>query len=139
MSSDTLEVTPGAERRLKPRYALHLTGQAEVLYRRLPPPTAGPSPVAPGRFKVESVNVSSGGFMLTFDTDISDGDSLRLFFPLPDTDQDVRFEGNIQWLRRNASNLMGRYCAGVAFKNTSPEVVDTLVAYAARHNPEPLK
>lgn len=138
MSSDSPNSGSGSDRRLKPRYALHLVGQAEVLYRRAPALGTGPAPLAPGRFRVESVNVSEGGFMLTFDTDISDGDSLRLFFPLPDTDQDVRFEGNIQWLRRNASNLMGRYCAGVAFKNTSREVVETLVAYAARHNPEPL-
>lgn len=134
------DLTPGAERRQKPRYALHLTGTGEVLYRRMPSaPGGAPAPIAPGRFKVETVNVSEGGFMLTFDTDISDGDSLRLFFPLPETDREVRFEGNIQWLRRNAANLMGRYCAGVAFKNTPGEVVQALVDYAAQRNSEPLK
>jgi len=125
----------GAERRLKPRYALQLTGSAQVLYRRAP---AAPDAAPDGRFKVETINISAGGFMLTFDAPVSDGDVLRLVFPVPGGERELRAEGQIQWLRKNATDLLGRYCAGVAFKNTPETDVDALVSYAAEQNPDPV-
>ncbi len=116
-----------------------MVGSADVLYRRAPAAARDvPPPLTPGRFKVETINISEGGFMLTFDAELSDGDVLRMVFPVPDADRELRAEGQIQWLRRNATSLMGRWCAGIAFKNTPEADVNALVAYGAEHNPNPV-
>ena len=125
-----------AEKRTQPRYALNLTGSAEVLYRRAPAsdtPAAGPG--ATGRFKVETVNISAGGFMLSFDTELTAGDILMLYFDNPETRTDMEVEAQIQWMRKNAASIMGRFVAGVSVRRPDDKGIEELVAYASRQNP----
>ena len=127
------------ERRQHARYALHLVGAAEVLYRR--DPGAPPGDPKAGRrspFKVESVNISTGGCMLTFDTEVSAGDVIRIYFTHPETKSEIEIEAQIQWMRRNATSLMGRYVAGVSFKNIHEEALSGLLDYAVSTSPTPI-
>lgn len=130
------EIGKTAEKRLQPRYTLHLTGSAEVLYRRTPGAGAGtPEDALGGRFKVETVNVSLGGFMLSFDTEISATDILMLYFNHPETRAEIRIETQIQWMKRNTANIMGRYVAGVASRQHDDPGVVGLVEYALKQDP----
>ena len=118
------EFSKQAERRIQPRYALHLTGSAETLYRRnLDVATGEVKSGASSRFKIETVNISTGGVMITFDMEISPSDVLKMYFSHPETRTELAIEAQIQWMRKNASNLMGRYCAGVSFKRDPDEVL----------------
>ncbi len=131
---------PGVERRARPRYALHLVGSAEVLYRRDPaPPTEGPAPLESGRFRVEALNISTGGFLLVFGTDITYGDILRLRIPLPGSDLDVCAEGRIQWMQRDPSATPAKYLAGLLLQKTDGRAIEVLLDYAIQRHPEPLR
>jgi hypothetical protein len=127
-----------AERRLDARYALVLAGTAEPLYRRsMERAREDPSLRGQDRFRVEIVNLSRGGFMLAFDAEVSDGDVLRLAFRHPESHAELGYEVQIQWMRKNTTGLMGRFCAGVAFRDRAAVDVDALVVYAQRMNPTP--
>ena len=127
-----------AERRQDARYSLVLAGTAKPLYRRsLERAHEDPSLRGQDRFRVEIVNVSRGGFMLAFDAEVSDGDVLRLIFRHPESNAELVYEVQIQWMRKNTTGLMGRFCAGVAFRDRTATAVDALVGYARRLNPDP--
>jgi hypothetical protein len=127
-----------AEKRVHERFTLKLKGSAEVLYRRrLDQAYQDPKLKGSGIFKVESVNVSSGGLMIIFDSEISAGDVLRIFFTHPEDHSEIQLEGQIQWLRRNAMNHMGRYCAGISFRNIPDKAVESLLEHARRENTVP--
>jgi hypothetical protein len=128
-----------AERRADARYELHVTGTAEPLYRRSRE-NAFQDPALHGqdRFKVETVNISRGGFMIAFDSEVSDGDVLRLTFRHPEGGTDLRFEGQIQWMRHSAMSSLGRFFAGVAFRDRTGEAIESLVSYAKKTSPTPL-
>lgn len=126
------------ERRTTERFSLHLTGTGETLYRRtLETAYQDASLRGQERFKTETINVSRGGMMISFDPDMSIGDVLRVTLRHPGTKDELAFELQIQWLRRNAAALMGKYCAGVSFKNPGDAVIETLMAYAASVNAPP--
>jgi len=128
-----------ADRRLDARYELHVVGTAEPLYRRsLEKTYQDPSLHGQDRFRVETVNISNGGFMLAFDQEVSDGDVLRLAFRHPETDTELVFEGRIQWMRHAGVASLGRFCAGVAFKDRDEAMIDSLVRFAQRSSPTPL-
>ena len=122
--------TKDEERRTARRYALHLKGTGKVLYRRDIPQRPGTTPIDPSNFRVETVNVSTGGFLLAFDAELSSGDCLRMTFLHPETSQELVAEAQIQWMQKNKTGLLGRYCAGVSFRNTPNEVVQSLLYYA---------
>jgi hypothetical protein len=123
-----------AERRVFPRYSLHLKGETEVLYRRAPDalredPTGGGN----HRYPIDLVNISMGGAMLTFEADFVADDTLRMFFRHPTTGKELSFEGHLVYVRRNATKLLGKYCAGMAFRNVSEKEGDLaeIIEYAA--------
>ncbi len=123
----------GEERRTAIRLPVHLVGTGEALYRRGIEPRAGSADgVNSSAFKVETVNVSVGGLMLTFDVEISNGDVLKMTFIHPETSEELVAEGQIQWMHRNTTDLMGRYCAGVSFRNTPDSIVSSMMDYANR-------
>lgn len=124
-------MTSPQDRRTDARFSLHVTGSAVALYRRTP--DAGRQ----DRFKAETINVSRGGMMVAFDPDLSIGDVIRVALLHPVTRDELLFEVQIQWLRRNATPLMGKYCAGVSFKQPGDAVIDTLMAHAAAVNAPP--
>ncbi len=126
-------LTP-SERRTDARFSLHIVGTAEALYRRAPAST----PRGPGHFKAETINVSRGGMMLGFDPDMSLGDVLRLHLRHPRTKDEMSFEVQIQWLRKNAITLMGKYSAGVIFKNRDEAAIAALMAHAAAVHAPPV-
>ena len=117
------------DRRTDARFSLHAVGTAEALYRRSV--ATDPAGKTLERFKTETINVSRGGMMVAFDPDMSLGDVLRVMLRHPKTKDELVFEVQIQWLRKNAVALMGRYCAGVLFKNRDEAVIESLMAYAA--------
>ena len=119
-----------SNRRHDVRYPLTLAGAATALYRRSP----DGSPASP-RFTLETINVSRGGMMVAFDQDVSDGDVLVMHFTGPDTGAGLEVEGRIQWLRRNTTGLLGKFFAGVMFRDRDAEAVRRLVDHAAAHAP----
>lgn len=122
-----------ANRRLQQRYALHLTGSAETLYRRnLDSATGELKAGASSRFRIETVNISTGGLMLTFDLEISPADVLKMYFSHPETKAELAIEAQIQWMHKNATNLMGRFCVGLSFKHHPDEGAESLMTYAMR-------
>jgi c-di-GMP-binding flagellar brake protein YcgR len=122
-----------AERRTTVRHSLHIIGTAHVLYRRGIAQRPGDrEPVDHKTIRVETVNISGGGLMLTFDAEISSGDVLQMTFNHPETKKELFLEGQIQWMHRNTTNLLGRYCAGVSFRNTPEDNIRSLVDYAVR-------
>lgn len=128
-----------AERRAYPRYILSLEGNAEALYRRdLDVAYQDPELKGMRRFRIDVVNVSKGGFLLTYDTEISSGDSIRMFFIHPARKEEIVLEGQVAWMRKNVSGIGGRYCGGISFRNTSEEAIDDLVGFAASRHPTPL-
>ncbi len=125
--------TSGAERRTAVRYSLHLVGSARALYRRGIPQRPGDrEPQNPAGIKIETVNVSTGGLMITFDAELSSGDVLQVFLPHPEAAKELTAEGQIQWMHKNTTGLLGRYCGGISFRNTPERTVRALVDYAAR-------
>jgi hypothetical protein len=133
------ETVSGAERRLAERYTVNLDGTAENLYRRSPDVAYHDESLrGQEHFRVSTVNVSTGGFMLAFDTEASTGDVMRLHFRLPATMNDVVYEVQVQWVKRNAVSLMGKYCAGVSFRIRNEDEIATLVEFARDHSPDPL-
>ena len=128
-----------ADRRAHPRYILSLEGTAEALYRRTLDVAYGdPELKGKSRFKIDVVNISKGGLLLTFDTEISSGDSIQMFFIHPLRKEEIVLEGQVTWMRKNASGIGGRYCGGISFKNTPEEMIDDLVNFAASKHPMPL-
>ena len=127
-----------AERRVYPRYSVHLTGECEALFRRAPgaasdSPTGGGNP----RYPLSVVNISLGGAMLTFDADFDANDTLRLHFMHPVTGRELSFEGHLVYVRKNATKLLGKYCAGMSFKQMmekDPDLAE-LIEYAATLGP----
>ena len=120
------------DRRTDARFSLHAVGTAGALYRRAPLVGAAETPgKAAERFKTETINVSRVGMMVAFDPDMSIGDVLQITLRHPATKDELVFEVQIQWLRKNAMTLMGRYSAGVLFKNRNEAVIESLMAYAA--------
>ncbi len=127
------------ERRTDARFSLHIVGTAEALYRRALEATYKDASLrGQDRFKAETINVSRGGLMLGFDPDMSIGDVLKVHLRHPKTKDEMSFEVQIQWLRKNAITLMGKYCAGVAFKNRDEAVVESLMTYAASVHAPPV-
>lgn len=121
-----------SDRRTDARFSLHVVGTAEALYRRALQDTYQDASLkGQDRFRTETINVSRGGLMVAFDPDMSVGDVLKVVLRHPRTKDELAFEVQIQWLRRNATALMGRYCAGVLFKNRDETVIESLMAYAA--------
>jgi len=126
------------EKRLDERFALYLKGSAEVLYRRsMDAVHKDPQPKALKIFKVETVNISESGMMLTFDPELSTGDIIRIYFTDPEAHTELIFEGEIRWMRRNAANLMGRYFAGIAFRNDPGKTARILLEYSRKTPPSP--
>ena len=120
------------DRRTDARFSLHIIGTAEALYRRaLAAAYQDASLKGQERFKTETINVSNGGMMLAFDPDMNIGDVLRVMLRHPKTKDELAFEVQIQWLRKNAITLMGKYCAGVSFKNRDEALIESLMSYAA--------
>ena len=78
-----------------------------------------------------------GGAMLTFDSDFDADDTLRMFFKHPATGRTLSFEGHLVYVRRNATKLLGKYCAGMSFKNVTEKDKDLseLIEYAASLGP----
>ena len=134
------EIDRAAEKRRDARYSLHLVGSAEALYRREIGAGGGGDQKAQRQnlFKVESVNVSRGGFLLTFDMEISAGDVIRLYFVHPVTKSELEMEGQIQWMRRNATPLMGRYVAGFSFRRIDENALSSLLEHAMANSPTPI-
>jgi len=124
------------ERRAFPRYSLHLTGVAEALFRRQPTALEGEElPDEMGKYPIDIVNMSKGGVQLTFNVAFDAHDVLRMNIIHPETDQPIRLEGELMWVRKNATDLMGKFYAGLAFRDTTQEGVDSLVTYASRQGP----
>lgn len=105
-----------------------------MLYRRAPDalredPTGGGN----HRYPIDLVNISMGGAMLTFEADFVADDTLRMFFRHPTTGKELSFEGHLVYVRRNATKLLGKYCAGMAFRNVSEKEGDLaeIIEYAA--------
>ena len=73
--------------------------------------------------------------MLTFDTDFDANDTLRMHFTHPKTGKPLEIEGQLVYVRRNATKLMGKYCAGMAFRNASTSDLAELVEYASTLGP----
>ena len=117
-----------AERRQDARYALALTGRGELLYRHL---DHGEN------FEVRCLNISRGGIMVTLDPEARTGDVLRVNLLGPDQVTRYEFECTIQWLRRNTAGVLGRFLAGLAFRQAAPELVQQLLDEARRTSPTP--
>ncbi|MEK7474972.1 MAG: PilZ domain-containing protein [Candidatus Coatesbacteria bacterium] len=116
-----------------------MIGTAEPLYRRSREQASGdPALRGQDRFRIETLNISRGGFLIAFDSEVSDGDVLRLAFRHPETQAELRFEGQIQWMRHNAMENLGRFLAGVAFRDRTGEDIESLVGYAKKTSPTPL-
>ena len=123
----------GAERRTAVRYSLHLIGSGRALYRRGVPGRPGdPEPAGHTALKIETVNVSTGGLMIAFDAEFSSGDVLQIHLPNPEISEELTVEGQIQWMHKNTTNLLGRYCAGISFRNTPERTIRSLVDYAVQ-------
>ena len=126
-----------AERRIFPRYSLHVGGEAEVLFRRTPVPVEGEDqPGSDGRYPIDIVNISQGGAQLTFGAPFDAHDVVRLFLTHPITGNIILLEGELVWVRKNASHLMGRYYAGLSFRDIHNEGLADMVAYAATLGPQ---
>jgi len=133
------EIGGFAERRIAPRYVLTMKGTAEVLYRRSLAAVYGdPSLKGADRFMVETVNISEGGLMVSFTSEISEGDLVRLTFVRPDTRTTIEMEAQIQWMRKNQAPIMGKFLAGLMFRNPPKGMLDDLVSYAISQNPKPV-
>jgi len=109
-----------------------------VLFRRAPDstredPTGGGNRLYP----IDLVNISMGGAMLTFDSDFDANDTLRMHFTHPTTGQKLVFEGHLIYVRKNATTLLGKYCAGMAFRYTGEKDKDLceLIEYASTLGP----
>ncbi len=76
--------------------------------------------------------------MLAFDPEVSGGDVLRLAFSHPETKEALEIEAQIMWLKRNSMPSLGRFLAGVSFRDRSVGDIGKLVEYAIRMAPEPL-
>ena len=125
-----------AERRVFPRYSLHLTGETEALFRRAPDFFSEASKVIKDhRYQVDIVNLSMGGAMITFEADFDEGDTLRMHIAHPVTGKKLVVEGHLAWVRKNATKLMGKYCAGLSFRNTTDTALAELIEYAATQGP----
>jgi hypothetical protein len=128
-----------AERRIAPRYVLNMKGTAEVLYRRsLATAYGDPSLKGSDRFMLETINISEGGLMVSFTPEVSEGDIIRLTFVRPDTRTTIEIEAQIQWMRKNQAPIMGKFLAGLMFRNPPKGMLDDLVAYAVSQNPDPV-
>lgn len=117
-----------AERRTDARYALQLIGFAEILYRTLP---------GGDRFEVRCLNISRGGLMVTMDPEVRTGDVMRLDLVETAGLSGISFECSIQWMRRNVSGALGRFYAGLAFRQAPAGVVQTLLDHAIKTSPVP--
>lgn len=127
-----------AERRVYPRYSVHIPGETEVLFRRAPDADAEDKTGGGNRrYTIDIVNISMGGAMLTFDTDFDSNDTLRMHFNHPVTGKKLEIEGRLVYVRKNATKLMGKYCAGMAFRGNSATESDLveLIEYAASMGP----
>jgi len=107
-----------------------------VLFRRAPDAssedrTGGGNHLYP----IDIVNISLGGAMLTFDADFDADDTLRMHFKNPATGRPLEIEGHLVYVRRNATRLMGKYCAGMSFRNSTDKDLAELVEYAAGLGP----
>ena len=123
-----------AERRVYPRYSLHIPGETEVLFRRAPD-AASEDPTGGGnrRYPIDIVNISMGGAMLTFDADFDANDTLLMHFTHPVSGKKLAIEGHLVYVKKNATRLLGKYCSGMAFRNISEKESDLaeLIEYAA--------
>ena len=117
-----------SERRASARYALHLIGTGALLHRNLP---------GSDQFEVRCLNISLGGLMVTMDPDVRYGDVIRVVLIQPADFSTITFECTIQWLRRNTGNVMGRYFAGLSFRQASVDTVQILLDHAMKTSPIP--
>jgi len=122
------DVVKPAERRMDARYALHLIGFGEILYRTLP---------GGDRFEIRCLNISRGGLMVTMDPEVRTGDVLRLDLVETAGLSRISFECSIQWMRRNVSATLGRFYAGLAFRQAPADMVQTLLDHAIKSSPIP--
>jgi len=120
------DVVKPAERRTDARYAIDLIGFGEMLYRNLP---------GGDRFEVRCLNISRGGLMVTMDPEVRTGDVLRLELVETAGLSRIAFECSIQWMRRNVSAALGRFYAGLAFRQAPADVVQTLLDHAIKTSP----
>lgn len=117
-----------SERRADARYALHLIGHGAILYRHLP---------GGDRFEVRCLNISRGGLMVTMDPEVRTGDVMRVDLIGPVDHAIISFECSIQWMRRNASGSLGRFYAGLSFRQAPAETVEFLLQHAMQSSPVP--
>lgn len=116
-----------------------MKGTAEVLYRRsLATAYGDPALKGSDRFMLETVNISEGGLMVSFSAEVSEGDLIRLTFVRPDTRTTIEMEAQIQWLRRNQTAIMGKFLAGLMFRNPPKGMLDEILAFAISQNPDPV-
>lgn len=124
------------ERRSFPRYSLHLAGEAEALFRRPPTHQEGEDePLPDGRYHIDVVNISQGGLQLIFGVAFDAHDVIRMYFTHPSTGARIVTEGELVWVRKNAMKVLGKYYAGLAFRDTHQEGIKSLVDYAATLGP----
>ena len=81
-----VEAEKPADRRADARYALHLIGSGELLYRHLP---------GGARFEVRCLNISRGGLMMTMDSEVRTGDVMRVVLVEPVHYASIAFEGTV--------------------------------------------
>ena len=133
------ETVSGAERRTADRYTVNLDGTAENLYRRSPDAAYHDDRLrGQEHFRVSAINVSTGGLMLAFDTEASTGDVMRLHFRNPATKDEMVYEVQVQWVKRNVVPDLGKFCAGASFRARNENEIATLVDYARENSPDPL-
>lgn len=76
--------------------------------------------------------------MISFDAEVTASDVLMLYFNNPETRIDIEIETQIQWMRKNAANIMGRFVAGVSARAANDKGIGELVSYASRQSPAAL-